>query len=243
MLQRISCMNRGPSPMTDFAIYREVMSSALSLEKTWSSPPGTRATFTHQAALSAQGRAWYAPPADDQRGVHGVSQTSRRLRVVPVEKLHQGRGHPYPRHVRGQRPQRSSPRWSPHFTLPGGTGHQGEHPGSSSSTPDAGQCRGWIQRNLPRAELVETSSSARSAELAAQDRKSAALCGELAAEQYGLPILEKDLQDNARQRHTIPGAGTRVWSGHLGHDRTSLMFSIRDEVGAPHRRWRSGGIA
>src|SRR6185295_366950 len=31
------------------------------------------------------------------------------------------------------------------------------------------QCRGWVQNNLPRAEIIETSSNARSAELAARE--------------------------------------------------------------------------
>ena len=36
------------------------------------------------------------------------------------------------------------------------------------------QCRVWVQRNLPRAEILETSSNARSAELAASRRAQAA---------------------------------------------------------------------
>src|SRR5262249_10273855 len=60
-----------------------------------------------------------------------------------------------------------------------------------------GQCRAWVQNNLPRVEIVETSSNARSAELAAAEAGSAAIAGQLAAEKYGLRILEWDIQDNA----------------------------------------------
>ena len=55
----------------------------------------------------------------------------------------------------------------------------------------------------------------------------------LAAEKYDLPVLEHDIQDN-------PGNATRFLvlgrqcSPPTGQDRTSLMFSIADRVGALH---------
>jgi len=96
------------------------------------------------------------------------------------------------------------------------------------------QCRGWIQRSFPKVELCETTSNARSAELAAADRKAAALCGELAAGTYRLPILERDVQDNAANATRFLVLG-RQGPPPSGTDRTSLMFSIRDEAGALHK--------
>ena len=95
------------------------------------------------------------------------------------------------------------------------------------------QCRGWLAKSLPRVEIVETSSNARSAELAAKEKFSAALGGVLAAEKYGLKILAQDIQDNTVNvtRFIVLG---RTCSPPTGDDRTSLMLSVADKAGALH---------
>jgi chorismate mutase/prephenate dehydratase len=103
------------------------------------------------------------------------------------------------------------------------------------------QCRSWVQRNLPHAEILETSSNARSAELVAHPAvksmrlrgKVAAITGLLAAEKYGLDVLEQDIQDNADNATRFLVLG-RQCSPPTGNDRTSLMVSITDKVGALH---------
>jgi chorismate mutase/prephenate dehydratase len=95
------------------------------------------------------------------------------------------------------------------------------------------QCRGWIQNHLPRVEIVETSSNARSAELAAKEKHSAAIAGIIAAEKYGLDVLEQDIQDNAANATRFLVLG-RQCSPPTGNDRTSLMVSVADKVGALH---------
>src|SRR5258706_13544951 len=105
------------------------------------------------------------------------------------------------------------------------------------------QCRAWVQNHLPRAEIIETSSNARSAEFAAREKDTAAIAGILAAEKYALRVLEHDIQDNAANATRFLVLG-RQCSPPTGKDRTSLMFSIIDEVGAlyralaPFRRYR-----
>jgi chorismate mutase/prephenate dehydratase len=106
-----------------------------------------------------------------------------------------------------------------------------------------GQCRSWVQTNLPRVEIVETSSNARSAEFAAREKDTAAIAGILAAEKYKLRVLEHDIQDNAANATRFLVLG-RQCSPATGNDRTSIMFSIVDQVGAlyralsPFRRYR-----
>jgi len=110
------------------------------------------------------------------------------------------------------------------------------------------QCRVWLQRNMPRAEILETSSNARSAELAAQaDKtlrgKTAAITGLLAAEKYNLKIIERNIQDFTENATRFLVLG-RQCGPATGHDRTSLMFSIADKAGAlyhalaPFRRYK-----
>lgn len=61
------------------------------------------------------------------------------------------------------------------------------------------QCRKFLQKNLPHAEIILTSSTARAAEMVAQSEISegyAAICSERAGEFNGLQILAEEIQDN-----------------------------------------------
>ena len=60
-----------------------------------------------------------------------------------------------------------------------------------------------------------------------------AITSELAAEKYKLPILERDIQDNAANATRFLVLG-RQCSPPTGDDRTSLMISVSDKVGALH---------
>jgi chorismate mutase/prephenate dehydratase len=96
-----------------------------------------------------------------------------------------------------------------------------------------GQCRGWVQNNLPRVEIIETSSNARSAEMAVTAKNTAAIAGLLAAEKYKLPVLEYDIQDNAANATRFLVLG-RQSTPRTGRDRTSLVVGVADKVGALH---------
>jgi len=66
-----------------------------------------------------------------------------------------------------------------------------------------------------------------------KQKNAAAIAGLLAAEKYGLAVLEQDIQDNAANvtRFLVLG---RQCSPPTRHDRTSLMIIIADKVGALH---------
>jgi len=237
VLQRVCRGNPGPITNEGLqAIYREIMSSALALEKTLVvAYLGPEATFTHQAALKRFGASLrYVPQQTISEVFSEVSKHRADYGVVPVENSTEGVvTHTLDMFVDSD------------LKIVAQVVLRISHCLASRSSKAAlrklyvhpqtlAQCRGWIQRHLPRAELVETSSNARSAELAAAAPRSAALCGELAAEQYRLPVLERDLQDNAANATRFLVLG-RQCGPASGHDRTSLMFSIRDEVGALHK--------
>jgi chorismate mutase/prephenate dehydratase len=94
-----------------------------------------------------------------------------------------------------------------------------------------GQCRNWLRQNLPHADLVEVSSTTKAAEMARTQPHSAALAGRMAAEVYGLEILEAGVQDspNNTTRFLVIGHET---CPATGNDKTSLMFSVQDKAGA-----------
>jgi chorismate mutase/prephenate dehydratase len=94
-----------------------------------------------------------------------------------------------------------------------------------------GQCRRWIQENLSGVDLVPVSSTARAAELAAKEEGSGALASLLAAEIYGIEVLDRDVQDlggNATRFLVV----ARASGPPTGCDRTSLVFAVPHRAGA-----------
>ena len=96
-----------------------------------------------------------------------------------------------------------------------------------------GQCRNWLAQNLPRAGQIWVASTTEAAQKATKLPGSAAIASNLAAKVYGLPIIRSNIQDIAHNatrflvisKHDVPPTGK---------DRTSILFSIKDKVGALH---------
>ena len=236
VLNRVARLNHGPMTNDQVrAIYREVMSSALALEKTLTiAYLGPEATFTHQAAIRRFGSSLhYAAQKTIADVFTEVSKNRADYGVVPVENSTEGVvTHTLDMFVDSDlkvvsqiilKVQQCFLSKSPRTKIK----KLFTHPQSLA------QCRGWIQNHLPRVEIIETSSNARSAELAAKEKNTAAIAGLLAAEKYGLPVLEQDIQDNAANATRFLVLG-RQCSPPTGQDRTSLMISITDKVGALH---------
>jgi chorismate mutase/prephenate dehydratase len=236
VLQRICKLNEGPMTNDSLrAVYREIMSSALSLEKSLTiTYLGPEATFTHQAAIRRFGSSLrYAAQKTIADVFAEVSKNRADYGVVPVENSTEGVvTHTLDMFVDSdlkivaqiilpvQQCLLSNARRSQIRKIY-------VHPQSLA------QCRGWMQNNLPHVEIIETSSNARSAEMAAKEKNTAAIAGVLAAEKYGLSVLEQDIQDNAANATRFLVLG-RQCSPPTGNDRTSLMVSITDKVGALH---------
>jgi chorismate mutase/prephenate dehydratase len=94
-----------------------------------------------------------------------------------------------------------------------------------------GQCRNWLRQNLPHVDLIEASSTPRAAQLAATEAHAAAITGAMAAEVHGLTTLNASIQDspNNATRFLVIGQSA---SPPTGNDRTSLMFCVQDKPGA-----------
>ncbi len=237
VLARLCRQNKGP--ITDDslrAIYREIMSSALSLEKSMTiAYLGPEATFTHQAALKKFGASLrYASQKTIADVFLEVARNRADYGVVPVENSTEGVvTHTLDMFVDSDL-QIVAQVVLPisHCLLSRFRREQIKrlyvHPQTLA------QCRGWLQHYMPDMEIVETSSNARSAELAARERASAAVAGVIAAEKYRLPILEHDIQDNSSNATRFLVLG-RKCPPPTGQDRTSLVVSIAHEVGALHK--------
>ncbi|MCI0633125.1 MAG: ACT domain-containing protein, partial [Actinobacteria bacterium] len=77
-------------------------------------------------------------------------------------------------------------------------------------------------------------STSVAAEQAALDTATAAVASELAGRLYQLQPLRERIEDHANNVTRFLVVGRRA-AGRTGRDKTSILFSIRDEVGTLHR--------
>jgi len=93
------------------------------------------------------------------------------------------------------------------------------------------QCRGWLQRHLPRVELVPAGSSAAAAQMVRTQKNAACIGSEAAVGTYGLKILARNVQDNQDNCTRFLVIGTYE-TKPSGCDKTSVFFSMEDKAGA-----------
>lgn len=100
------------------------------------------------------------------------------------------------------------------------------------SKPQAlSQCRGWLANHLPAARLVEISSTAAAAQLAAEKEGAAAVASFEAGRAYGLDVIDSGIEDNPNNvtRFAILG---REAPERTGDDKTALLFQVDHQPGA-----------
>jgi chorismate mutase / prephenate dehydratase len=98
----------------------------------------------------------------------------------------------------------------------------------------ADQSRVWLGTHLPREMVEAAASNGRAAELAAEDSSAttAAIAPGLAAEVYGLNVLAENIQDLAGNVTRFVVLARAPSERPTGTDKTALVFSIRDRIGA-----------
>jgi chorismate mutase/prephenate dehydratase len=100
------------------------------------------------------------------------------------------------------------------------------------SKPQAlSQCRNWLSKNVPHAQLIEVASTAVAAELAQREPGAAAVASRQAAVKYGLKILYPDIEDypNNETRFAVIGLEEAEKSGR---DKTAIMFQVPHHPGS-----------
>jgi chorismate mutase/prephenate dehydratase len=93
------------------------------------------------------------------------------------------------------------------------------------------QCRQWLRRHLPHAQLLDASSTSRAVQIAKTEAGSAAVASELAAQYYGVPIVERNIQDKADNTTRFFVLGKKP-GGPVGggRDMSSFIISLGDEA-------------
>ncbi len=235
VLDHVRSLNDGPLPdEAMLAIYREIMSASLALERplnvAYFGPPST---FTHQAACRRFGAGVNYAPYDTIPDVFAaVEKGSADYGVVPVENSTEGAV----THTLDQfsaTPLRICAEvylLIAHHLL--AAGPLGRIRRIYSHPVVFGQCRRWLSAELPRAELIPVSSTARAAEMAARERGvTAAIAGAMAADVYKLKTVAENIQDfsdnTTRFLVIAPRFGVAT-----GDDKTSILFAVRHRAGA-----------
>lgn len=215
------------------AIYREIMSASYALEKGLSIAYfGPAGTYTHEAARNKFGASVdYLPVMSIPEVFAAVARGSADFGVVPIENSSEGAvTHTLDEFMESElkicaqihlRVEQNLLSKCP----------RGEIKRIYSHPQSLGQCRGWLRSNFPNAEIVPDASNTRAAQHAAGEPGAAAIAGKLAAELYGLDILESSIQDatNNTTRFLVLGPGS---CPPTGNDKTSIMFAVHDRSGA-----------
>lgn len=237
VFQKLASINEGP--LTESAIrhiYREIISAMISLEHplriAYLGPEGT---YTEQAAHKNFGSSLHYQAVPSIADVFAaVGRGEADYGVIPIENSTGGAVIHSLDMLAETELKIVAQIYMPveHCLLAKGT--LGEIKEVHSKDQALVQCREWLQRNLPNAKQVECDSTTGAVLRAAQSPEVAAIAGEIAAERYDVSVVEKAIQDRTDNETRFLVIAPKASSGSTGAgmDKTSLVFSIRDEVGA-----------
>ncbi|MDP2940210.1 MAG: prephenate dehydratase [Candidatus Omnitrophota bacterium] len=236
VLSRLAKTNKGPlNQQAVEAIYREIMSSSLALgQPLVIACLGPEASFTHQASLKKFGSLVTYSACDTISEVFNeVEKGNADYGVVPIENSIEGAV----THTMDMLVD-SDLKICAQIILEISHNLLSKYDIKSIkkiySNPQVfGQCRMWLEKNLPRVECIEVSSTAKAAQICTKEKNSGCIASILAAKVYGLKVIAKSIEDVPHNitRFLVIG---RDDVGPTGEDKTSIMFSIKDKVGALH---------
>jgi chorismate mutase/prephenate dehydratase len=92
------------------------------------------------------------------------------------------------------------------------------------------QCRGWLREYLPQAELIGVNSNAAGARRARDEKGTAAIGGEAAAEVYDLEILVNNIEDQSDNSTRFLVIGRELLAPS-GDDKTTVLVSTAGTAG------------
>jgi chorismate mutase/prephenate dehydratase len=229
VLRRALERNQGPMRNEDvLRLFREIMSACLAqqepLKVAFLGPEGT---FTQAAVLTHFGHSVRALPLPSVDEVfHEVEAGNVDFGVVAIENSTEGmvintldRFLASPAKICGEIELRI------HQFLMGRMRTLGEIERICSHQQALAQCRAWLDEHLPGIERVPVASNAEGARRARDEKGSAAIAGQTAAEVYGLTVLAAEIEDRADNTTRFFVIGRKLFAPS-GADRTTLIVSV-----------------
>jgi chorismate mutase/prephenate dehydratase len=226
---------KGPlDPVVIRAIFREIMSGSRALQKVLKiAYLGPEYSYSHLAAVERFGQAVVCLGVDNIATVfEEVSRGHVDFGVVPVENTTNGRiVDTLDMFLR-----------MPHLVICGEIRLAVHHNLLAKcepleirrvySNPQAlSQCRNWLSKNVPNAQLTPVTSTAAAAELAQREPGAAAVASRQAAVRYGLRVLFSDIQDSPHNETRFAVIG-HTKCGKTGNDKTAVVFRVPHSAGA-----------
>jgi chorismate mutase/prephenate dehydratase len=243
VLGRLVRRNAGPLPdRLVRTIFREIISASRSLQQALRiAYLGPEATFTHLAARQLFGAApEYVPAATVAEVFHEVESGRAALGVVPVENSTEGMvAHTLDLLADSTLAICAEISLPVHHCLLARPGTPLARVRRVVAHPQAlAQCRQWLVSHLPGVATEAEASNARAAERARRTGGVAAIAAEAAADTYGLSVLARAVQDDPGNLTRFLVLAERDAPQPSGDDKTSILFSVRDEVGILARMLR-----
>jgi len=235
ILQRMTQESQGPLHDEQITkIYRDIISSCLALEEclkiAYLGPAGT---FTQKATRKHFGEWVNTLPQESIAHVFQEVEIGRaHYGVIPIENSTGGIvSHTLDRFIKSplnicgeiqlpihQNLMSLNPEWESIIQV-------------YSHEQSLIQCQHWLKKNLPHATLTAVASNAEAAKMASNDVTSAAVSSVESAEIYGLPIIQRRIEDlaNNTTRFIVIAKQSNARSGY---DKTSLLITAKNQSGA-----------
>ncbi len=234
VFEKISKVNRGPLPdKTLMAIWRELMSGSFFLERplriAYLGPEGS---YSHTASMLKFGQSVEYEAVTDIRSIfEEVSKGHSDLGVVPIENSAGGGvSESLDSFIDTDVMICAEVYMSIHHNLLANCPFDNIE--KVYSKPEVfAQCRNWLSSTFKDAKAISAPSSARAAQLAAEEENAAAIGSTMAAELYGLKKLCENIEDTSNNvtRFLILG---KEDAKPTGEDKTALLFSTSHKAGA-----------
>lgn len=235
ILNRLSVANKGPLPSESIDdIFQTIFTACRSLQKRVDVAFfGPEATYTHQVAIKHFGRnANFTAVPSISDVFTEVERRRADYGVVPIENSTEGVvNHTLDMFVESNLhivAEREEPITHSLLSISGKL----KQVKAVYSHPQAlAQCRKWLDSHLPGVAVHTSASTADAALHATLDATSAAIASQLAGQIYHLKTVAlniEDMPDNATRFLVI---GNKI-PKPSGKDKTSIVFSIKDRVGA-----------
>lgn len=234
VLRKVSSLNDGPIKNEALqAIYREIMSAAIALEKPLMiAYLGPEATNSHIAAMKKFGASVdYHAMASIGDIFTAVEKGEADYAVIPIENSTEGS-------VRETLDNfvESDLKVVSQIYIEITYAFISKSPLEKvtkvySKDQSLAQCRNWLARHVPHAQLIDAPSTSRAVLIAKEDESVAAIASELAAQHYGMPILARNIQDKADNMTRFFVLGKKP-TGRVGNrrDMSSFLISLGEEA-------------
>jgi len=234
IFEKIKGANKGPLPdRTMAAIWRELMSGSFALERPLRiGYLGPKGSFSHNAAMLKFGQSVEYEPLTDIRSIFGeVSKGHCDLGLVPIENT-SGGGVIETLDAFTDTDVKicAEVQMAIHHHLMANCSL--EKIEKVYSKPEVfSQCRNWLTANFKEAKTIPVASTAKAAQMAADEENAAAIGSAVASELYGLKIVCENIEDivnNITRFLAISKEDARP----TGEDKTAIVFSTAHKAGA-----------